>query len=157
MEQADGPIAPWFDAGLRFKCTGCGRCCTGSTGSVYVSSADIERLARFLRLPAGRFVRRYTRVNKGRRVLVDAPGSGDCVFLRDKACSVYEARPTQCRTFPWWLTNLQDGESWAEAARTCEGINYPDAALVPASEILEQLQLDVDNESGHPGKTQAHI
>ena len=138
---------PWFAAGLRFQCTGCGKCCTGASGSVYLSPADIERLARFLGLAPGRFVRRYTRLHRGRRVLIDSPDVADCVFLKDRACSVYEGRPAQCRTYPWWLANIQDKESWGEAAALCEGIDHPDAPLVPAGEILEQARLDQENES----------
>jgi Fe-S-cluster containining protein len=142
--------APWFAAGLRFKCTSCGSCCTGTSGSVDLSIADLERLARFLHLPIGGFVRRYTRLAKGRRILADAPASNDCIFLRDKTCTVYAARPTQCRTYPWWLTNIQDPESWQEAAAVCEGIDHPNAPLVPASEILAQARLDQENEANLP-------
>lgn len=142
----------WFAAGLRFKCTGCGKCCTGASGSVYLSTADLERLAGFLHLPLGSFVRRYTRLIKGRRTLVNKPDSHDCVFLADKACTVYEARPTQCRTYPWWLRNIQDPESWQEAAQVCEGIDHPTAPVVLAADILDQCRLDQENEAkqGHP-------
>jgi uncharacterized protein len=139
--------SPWFANGLRFKCTECGKCCTGSSGSVYLSPADIIRLAAFFQIPAGRFVRRYTRIEKGHRVLIDSPGSTDCVFLRDKTCTVYEARPTQCRTYPWWLVNIQDPQSWQETAAVCEGIDHPTASLVPLAHIVEQVLLDQANES----------
>ncbi|HEX5370751.1 MAG TPA: YkgJ family cysteine cluster protein [Dehalococcoidia bacterium] len=143
---------PWFAGGLRFKCTGCGQCCTGSSRSVYVSKTDIERLARFFDIPAGRLVRRYTRLSKGRRVLNDGPSGEACVFLKDNACTVYEGRPTQCRTYPWWLRNIQDRESWQEAAAFCEGIDHPSAAIVPAEEIFEQCRLDEENEANQaPG------
>jgi Fe-S-cluster containining protein len=145
QEHAEEP--PWFAAGLRFKCTGCGKCCTGSSGSVYLSQSDLERLAAHFRQPVGAFVRRYTRLNHGRRALIDQPGAGDCVFLKGKACTVYDARPTQCRTYPWWFGNLRDPESWLEAAEVCEGIDHPAATLVPASEILEQAWVEADNDS----------
>ena len=137
---------PWFKDGLRFRCTECGECCTGSSGAVFVSKADLERLAGHLRLPVGTFVRRYTRISKGRRVLADGTGSRDCVFLKDKKCSVYEARPTQCRTYPWWLRNLRDPQDWEEAARVCEGINHPTAPLVSPAEILDQCRTDEEND-----------
>jgi uncharacterized protein len=141
------PEDQWFAGGLRFKCTGCGKCCTGASGSVYLSTIDLERLARFFHLPVGGFVRRYTRLIKGRRALLNAPDSHDCVFLANKTCTVYEARPTQCRAYPWWLGNIHDPQSWEEAAAVCEGINHPTASIVPASEILEQCRLDLENES----------
>jgi Fe-S-cluster containining protein len=138
---------PWFADGLRFHCTSCGKCCTGSSGSVYLSPADLERLAAFLQMTIGTFARRYTKPGGGQRVLKDAPGTHDCIFLADNTCSVYEARPTQCRTYPWWIQNVQDPESWQKTAAFCEGINHPDATLIPASEILEQCQQDLDNEA----------
>jgi Fe-S-cluster containining protein len=138
----------WFESGLRFKCTGCGNCCSGSSGSVYLSAVDLERLANFFHLPTGAFVRKYTRMNKGRRTLINRPDSRDCVFLADRSCKVYEARPTQCRTYPWWLRNLHDRQSWDEAGQFCEGIDHPSAPLIPASEISEQCQIDLENDSG---------
>jgi Fe-S-cluster containining protein len=117
-----GIESSWFGGGLRFKCTGCGACCTGASGRV------------------------YTRVIKGRRALIDQDGSHDCVFLANHACSVYEAQPTQCRTYPWWVMNLQDEESWEEAGKTCEGINHPDAPLILVAEILEQWRIDMTSE-----------
>ena len=143
---AESSEGRWFEGGLRFKCTGCGKCCTGSSGSVYLSPVDLERLAKFFQLPTGSFARKYTRVIKGRRALIDGAGSHDCVFLSGTACSVYEARPTQCRAYPWWLSNIRDRQSWEEAAKVCEGIDHPSAPIVPASEILEQCRMDLENE-----------
>ncbi|MCH7752933.1 MAG: YkgJ family cysteine cluster protein, partial [Planctomycetes bacterium] len=39
---------PWYQDGLRFKCTGCGNCCTGSPGYVWVNQAEINALAAHL-------------------------------------------------------------------------------------------------------------
>ena len=141
------PDEHWFEAGLRFRCTSCGKCCTGSAGAVYLSKPDLERLANFFRLPVGAFARKYTRMSKGRRVLADRAASLDCVFLNAGTCTVYDARPTQCRTYPWWHGNIRDEESWVSAAEDCEGINHPRALLVSSTEILEQSQMDQENES----------
>jgi len=138
---------PWFREGLRFKCTGCGKCCTGASASVNLSRADLGRLAAFKRMPPGRFARSYTRVVRGRRVLINRQDSGDCIFLENNACSVYEARPTQCRTFPFWPEIVHDRESWEATARLCEGIDHPAATVISAEEILEQRRLDVENEA----------
>lgn len=119
---------------------------------MYLSQLDLERLAGFFDMPVGRFVRRYTRLIKGRRVLNDAPSGRECVFLKDNACSVYEARPTQCRTYPWWLRNLQDEDSWREAAAFCEGIDHPAATVVPAEEILAQCRIDEENETSQDSR-----
>ena len=137
----------WFEGGLRFQCTACGKCCTGSSGHVYLSGADMERLASFFQLTIGKFARKYTRLIKGRRALIDKSGSHDCVFLSNRTCEVYEARPTQCRTYPWWISIINDRQSWEEAGEICEGINHPGAPIFSSADILEQYQMDLDNES----------
>ena len=135
----------WFSAGLRFQCTGCGKCCTGSPGYVFLSEPDLHRLASHLSLSPEEFARKYTRLVESGHALIDRPGSADCVFLENKQCTVYAARPVQCRTFPWWLDNIREPEDWKEAAERCEGINHPDAPLVPALEIQQQCLTYLDN------------
>jgi len=136
---------PWFSSGLRFKCTGCGKCCTGSPGYVFLSEDDTERLARHFGMEIEAFQKKYTRLVDGQSALLDRPGSGDCVFLKDKQCTAYEARPVQCSTFPWWIQNLRNPEDWDEAAVRCEGINHPDAPLVHSIHIHEQCLTYLDN------------
>jgi uncharacterized protein len=128
---------PWYAAGLRFACTGCGRCCTGANGYVWVTIAEIHALAGRLALDVNEFGPRYLRRFGERYALVDKPG-GDCVFLAGKACSVYEARPAQCRAFPWWPANLVSPEAWADAAKGCEGISDV-APVVVATVIADSL------------------
>lgn len=136
---------PWFDKGLRFKCTGCGGCCTGSPGYVYLSESDLERLAVHHQLTPQEFAKKYTRLVDGQYALLDRPTTYDCIFLQDKQCTVYEARPVQCRTFPWWIHNLRDEKDWEEAAKRCEGINHPEAPLIPSLHIQEQCLTYLDN------------
>ena len=60
----------------------------------------------------------------------------DCVFLKEvatkdangvagvkKICSIYQARPLQCRTWPFWDGNLASEENWKSAGKRCHGIN----------------------------------
>lgn len=142
---ADLVVAPWFKEGLRFTCTGCGKCCTGSPGYVYLSEKDVEDLASHFQLEVVQFLRKYTRLVDGQRALLDRPGSEDCIFLNNKQCTAYEKRPSQCRTFPWWIHHLREPSDWEEAAERCEGINHPDAPLVSAEEIEEQCLIYLDN------------
>jgi hypothetical protein len=129
---------PWFSDGLKFKCTGCGKCCTGSDGYVYLSSKDVDNLSTHLNLPPKEFTKTYTRFIRGDYALKDQPKSGDCIFLKNNQCSVYESRPIQCRTFPWWVQNIRGPEEWEAAATHCEGINHPDAPIIPSAHIEEQ-------------------
>jgi Fe-S-cluster containining protein len=137
-EQAQPDAAPreqpWYADGLRFACTGCGRCCTGGDGYVWVTPAEIFALAERLGVTVNEFGRRYLRRFEGRYALLDGPG-GSCVFLAGKTCSVYEARPAQCRAFPWWPVNLRSPQAWREAATSCEGIS--EVAPVVVADVIE--------------------
>ena len=126
--------ARWYASGLRFECTGCGHCCTGGDGHVWVDLEEIRTLADSLSLSINDFGRRYLRRVGQRYALLERASGGDCVFLREKRCSVYEARPRQCRTFPFWHAHLESREAWAAAARACEGIR-DEAPLVACAEI----------------------
>ncbi len=136
---------PWFKDGLNFKCTGCGKCCTGTPGYVFLSPSDINALVAHFKMSEEDFFKRYIRIVDGQPALIDEPGTFSCVFLENEKCSVYESRPVQCRTFPWWIHTIQTPENWKEAAVHCEGINHPDAPLVSANEIAIQTTTYLDN------------
>lgn len=136
---------PWFSEGLRFKCTGCGKCCTGSPGYVFLSLGDLERLSLHFGLTQEQFTQKYTRYIDGQYALLDRPTTYDCILLKDNKCTAYEARPTQCRTFPWWIHHLREPSDWEDAAGRCEGINHPDAPVVPSLHIQEQCLTYLDN------------
>lgn len=128
---------PWYKGGLRFQCTECGKCCTGPSGYVWVTEDEMHAMAVQLNIPLDLFVRKYVRQRDNRYALIEkknASGEYDCIFLKDKKCQVYQVRPSQCRTFPWWKENLDTEESWKRAALGCEGIN-DQAPLVPYEEI----------------------
>ena len=121
---ASGPRRKWFASGLRFTCAaGCGRCCAGAPGFVWVTEAEIRDLAARLGLPAGVFARRHLRRVGGRVSLKERP-NGDCAFLERPAmtCAVYDVRPTQCRTYPFWPEILRSRERWDAEADVCPGV-----------------------------------
>jgi Fe-S-cluster containining protein len=91
-----------------FRCSGCGECCRW-TGAVLLEGFDLPRLAAHLGLTEQEFIDRHTRLAPNRRqlALLDQ-ADGSCAFLNGAPCSVYEARPEQCRTFPFaW--SVQEG------------------------------------------------
>jgi Fe-S-cluster containining protein len=86
-----------------FKCQQCGECCRWP-GHVLLTEEDIARMAVAAGLSEEEFIARYTTLAANRRQLslTDAPdGSGSCVLLKDNRCLLYEARPAQCRDFPY--------------------------------------------------------
>ncbi len=125
------PDDVWYSKGLKFKCTECGGCCTGGPGAVWISEEECAALAAHFNLSYADFLRLYTRMIGDKRSLIEDPRNYDCVFLKNKKCSVYSLRPKQCRTFPWWAHNLRSPQDWIEAGQLCEGINHPDAPVVP--------------------------
>lgn len=137
---------PWYAEGLHFECTGCGQCCTGSPGYVWVNEDEITTMADYLQISTNLFKRRYLRRVEGRWSLVEHSKTYDCIFLKDNKCEIYSARPIQCRTFPWWPQQLRSKEAWLEAAKHCEGISLQ-APLVPTSTIEEQCQLLINTRS----------
>lgn len=128
-------MSDWFDQpgqerGLRFECTMCGNCCTGPPGYVLLSDEEAGALAQRLGLDDDEFLERYTHhTPKGRSLTEHRTSFGyDCVFLDRESvpgkavCGVYEDRPSQCRTWPFWKSNLVSEDAWRAAARTCPGI-----------------------------------
>ncbi len=114
---------PWYKDGLRFKCTQCGNCCTGAPGYVWVNQAEIEGIAAEVGEPdVDAFEDMYVRKIGIRRSLVEFP-NGDCVFFdsETRKCTVYNARPRQCRTWPFWDSNVKSPEAWAETCEVCPG------------------------------------
>jgi Fe-S-cluster containining protein len=131
---------PWFKDGLRFQCTQCGDCCTGAPGYVWVNQEEIEALAREIGLAPDEFERKYVRRVGIRRSLVEF-SNGDCVFFdgEKRKCTVYTARPRQCRTWPFWHSNVRSPEDWEHTCQVCPGSGT--GPLVPAEQILHQVQI----------------
>ena len=113
---------PWYRDGLAFSCTECGDCCTGAPGFVWVDAAEVARLAEFRGESPETFGRRFLRRVGDRISLVERP-NGDCIFWdrATRGCSVYAARPVQCRTWPFWPSNLASPEDWEHVVRVCPG------------------------------------
>jgi Fe-S-cluster containining protein len=139
-------IAKWYDDGLNFSCTGCGECCTGSPGYVWINEQEIVALAQHFNLSLQDFASQYLRKINKKWSLKESSLNGDCVFLKEKKCTVYNLRPKQCKTFPWWPQNLKSPDHWKNAARRCEGINNT-AVKVPCEEI--EIQLSIQNHEQH--------
>jgi len=138
--RADGAARrPWYAEGLRFSCLpDCGKCCTrhGEHDYVYLDRADVRRLAAHLALSTTSFRSRWTKKDEGHTVLkMDGPA---CPFLEGSRCGVYEARPAQCRTFPFWPENLARPEAWKDLASFCPGVGV--GGLIPLDAIREQLR-----------------
>ena len=115
---------PWYADGLRFECRpDCGACCTNHDdySFVYLEGDDVDHLVSHLKIDEEEFLLSYTELDECYLVLrMDSP---DCPFLDGLRCSVYPARPTQCRTFPFSRDTLRTPKKWAKLKTFCPGID----------------------------------
>ncbi|KAL3778347.1 hypothetical protein HJC23_013807 [Cyclotella cryptica] len=119
---------PWYEQGLHFSCTSCGKCCKVD-GDVWLAPEETVRIARYLGYDAGEFRREYVRAE----VVPDVGGSGEdkealswlclkrregaCIFLDALGkCSIYDVRPIQCETYPFWPSIVATRGDWEDEA-----------------------------------------
>jgi Fe-S-cluster containining protein len=154
---------------LRFTCQpGCTNCCD-QDGYVYLSEDDLKRAAKFVGMSAKAFEARYVyRTRHQRRFRKPRPGpaqgrlgpatrrqstsdppsqaplrgpdkKAQCPFLEDHGCSIHPAKPTQCRTFPFWPELVERRAAWNRTARYCPGIGKGELIQIgSAMEIAEE-------------------
>jgi uncharacterized protein len=107
--------------GVRFTCQrGCINCCD-QQGFVYLTEDDVKRIAKFVGMSRRAFEAKYIyRTRHQRRFR--KPRDKQCPFLVDHGCSIHPAKPTQCRTFPFWPELIEHPKEWNRTARFCPGI-----------------------------------
>lgn len=128
---------PWYKDGLSFTCTRCGACCTGAPGYVWVDADEVAALAAHRGEAPDEFSTRFVRKVGRRYSLIERPG-GDCIFWeRGVGCTVYEARPVQCRTWPFWPENIETPEDWEGVTQICPGSGK--GRHYSADEIIEAI------------------
>ncbi len=129
----------WYRDGLRFRCTRCGACCTGAPGYVWVNAEEVQAIAEHRGESVEQVLALYTRL-VGRRRSLREKGNGDCIFYEKGAgCTIYPVRPRQCRTWPFWESNVVTPESWEKTCEICPGSGQGD--LIPAEEITRRLRV----------------
>ena len=115
--------SPWYAAGLSFECLGCGDCCRGPGGYVWVTMDEAKDIAAEMGRDFDEFARSMLRKTNAGLALVD-DARGNCPLLGDDGrCAHYGKRPVQCKTWPWWEEILLSPERWNNAARRCPGMN----------------------------------
>lgn len=92
------------------------------------------------------FTAKHTRVIAQRRSLNESETTHgfDCTFLDRTTdpgralCRVYQARPAQCRTWPFWPENMSTPQAWKDAkARTpCPGMGQGQLITIEEIRIL---------------------
>lgn len=88
-------------------CQSCsGKCCIGESGYIWVSQEEISAIAQKLSLSKEEFINKYLLKIRYRFTIKEIvyEGGYGCVFfdMEKKMCRIYDVRPQQCRTFPFW-------------------------------------------------------
>ena len=129
--------AYFFDKGIRFTCTECGQCCTGEPGRVRISREELEALAGHLALSPGELIEGCL-VHGPDGFRIREKPNGDCHFFKNNRCGIYDFRPRQCRTFPFWVNNMRSEKAWEKTCARCPGIG--EGRHYTRDEILAILQ-----------------
>lgn len=119
---------PKLPVTYRFECTQCSHCCRHDSGYVFLSKADLNALVHFTEMSEEQFLQTYCRVvqfNNEQRISLIETKKFDCIFWKKElqGCSVYAARPLQCRTYPFWSGIVESQTSWDAEAMSCPGMN----------------------------------
>lgn len=112
----------WWESGVQFQCQGSGKCCVshGEYGNVWMTLEDRRRMAKHLKLTTSEFTLKHCERVDGLWRLKEE--QENCRFLKGKSCGIYEARPTQCRTWPFW-PEVMNPKTWKkEVAAFCPGV-----------------------------------
>lgn len=120
------------EAFQQIDCLKCANCCK-TTGPLF-TSADINRIARIMRMKPVDFIAAYLRVDEeGDHVLQQLP----CPFLdADHTCAIYEYRPKACQDYPH--TTQRKFQNYA-------ALHLKNVAICPAAyRVVERLKERVD-------------
>ena len=119
---------PWYDDGLKFSCTSCGKCCKVD-GDVWLAPEEVEQIMAHL---GYNDINKDTAIDSFRKKYVRAevaPSDGSqsqswmslkrkegaCIFLdQGGQCSIYDVRPVQCSTYPFWPSLMKNKKAWED-------------------------------------------
>mmetsp|Transcript_34496 Transcript_34496/g.83482 ORF Transcript_34496/g.83482 Transcript_34496/m.83482 type:complete len:261 (-) Transcript_34496:99-881(-) len=164
---------PWYENGLKFDCTGCGKCCKVD-GDVWLAPEEVDNIMTHL----GYCDRGESSIDDFRMKYVKAevsPSDGDncqswlclkrkegaCIFLDPLGkCGIYDARPIQCSTYPFWPSILENQEAWKEesvlpdSVDVREGTNdrhwSPDLGGCEGIIIEKAIESEIGLDNGNP-------
>jgi uncharacterized protein len=107
------------------RCKSCdGNCCIGESGYIWITKEECIKLAEYLGISLELLGHKYLFKVGYKYSLKEIPldqNNYACIFfdLDKKQCSIYEVRPKQCRTFPFWEHFKQNRE---EVKNECPAI-----------------------------------
>lgn len=137
----------FYKKGLKFECAQCSYCCRNEPGYVFLSEHDLERLLVATKLSREDFISTYCKIADfgiEKRLSIKEKSNNDCIFWDNGGCRVYESRPLQCRSYPFWPMILDSRETWEAEKKYCPGIGQ---GKTHSCQEIEQWLLKRLNES----------
>lgn len=112
----------------RTDCLSCANCCK-TTGPLF-TNADIERIAKHLKMKPQQFIDTYLQIDEDRDFVLQ---SLPCTFLdAENYCMIYDVRPKACREYPH-----TDRKKFNQIAN----LTLKNVAICPAAfEVVEKMK-----------------
>ena len=136
----------FYKDGLSFECTQCSACCRFDPGFVFLSLNDVIRLSEYKKLSKDLFIQKFCRIvsmGENKRLSLKEEKNFDCIFWSNGGCEVYEARPLQCRSYPFGRPFLVSSEAWNREAENCPGMNKGE---IHSKKVIDEWLKKRDNE-----------
>ena len=142
---------PFYENGLKFECQGSGNCCSsrGSYGYVYLTKKDRKNIAELLQITTTAFTKTYCKKVEDIYCLKEdyypeGTLNPDCQFLNNNKCKIYKARPTQCRTWPFWPENMNPRAWNKNVVNFCPGVDK--GKIISKKQIEHAMAKELDAE-----------
>lgn len=152
--EINGKKTTWettFDQSFRFRCIGKATCCVG--GNYELMKRDAERGGKIF---DGKTDGLESSL-RFKRTKIKSKENGECVFLGNDRCKIYEKRPAICRTFPFTIIFTSDDHAFIDLNWQCcalECLNDPSVGgETDLNEMVKEKYLTLSKEKLPDGKT----
>ncbi len=111
-----------------FKCTQCGHCCKDE-GYVFFTDEEVDEAANFLKMERAHFITLFLKRDTFGDIDVyfhTVEKDSACIFLVDNLCTIQDAKPSQCSTFPYWEEYMDEKGNIQKSKfnRKCPGMKF---------------------------------
>jgi Fe-S-cluster containining protein len=105
----------------KWGCLRCGNCCRDVIGHerrILLTENDLKRIKDVTGLDDF-----FDETGEEPFKAIMKKKNGDCIFLREEECSIYDSRALLCRMYPFWIEKIND-EFIIKIDEKCKGVEY---------------------------------
>lgn len=98
-------------------------CCSGESGIISFTKDEMAKISSFLQISNEQFLSDFCRKTGYKYSIkeIQMNGKYNCIFLSENKCDIYDIRPKQCKTFPFWDI-FKDNSNIGYLEKECIGI-----------------------------------